>query len=90
MGSDLVWYPSSTSDRNTTPQLIPPDPHLATVWGLLMNAYHVRLSPRTVLMHAIVHAVACTFAHSAACIWNDICDRDFDRHVGTLINKSLR
>ena len=49
-----------------------------------MNAYRSGLSPRTVLVHAAVHAVACSFAHSAACIWNDICDRDFDRHVGAM------
>ncbi|KAH9832526.1 UbiA prenyltransferase [Rhodofomes roseus] len=51
------------------------------MWALLMSAYRLSLPPRTVAVHALVHAVACTFAHSAGCIWNDICDRDIDKHV---------
>ncbi|KAH9930233.1 UbiA prenyltransferase family-domain-containing protein [Fomitopsis serialis] len=41
-----------------------------SMWGMLMIA-----------VHALVHAIACTFAHSAGCIWNDICDRNFDRQI---------
>lgn len=48
-----------------------------------MNAYRSGTAPRIVLAQALVHAVACTFGHNAGCIWNDICDRQFDRHVGT-------
>ncbi|EPS94877.1 hypothetical protein FOMPIDRAFT_1133512 [Fomitopsis schrenkii] len=52
-----------------------------SMWGLLMNAYRSGTAPRIVLAQALVHAVACTFGHNAGCIWNDICDRQFDRHV---------
>ena len=48
-----------------------------------MTAYRTGLSLQTVGVDSLVFAVACTFSHSAGCIWNDICDREFDGRVGT-------
>ncbi|KAI0726358.1 UbiA prenyltransferase family-domain-containing protein [Fomitopsis betulina] len=60
-----------------------------SMWGLLMNAHRLGTAPRIVLAQAIVHAVAGTFVHNAGCIWNDICDRRFDRHVARPIAQGL-
>ena len=49
-----------------------------------MNAYRLNTPPHVVLVQAVVHMLVSTFAHSAGCIWDDICDRDIDRHVGSL------
>lgn len=54
-----------------------------------MNAHRLGTAPRIVLAQAIVHAVAGTFVHNAGCIWNDICDRRFDRHVGMVGIRSI-
>ncbi|KZT68758.1 UbiA prenyltransferase [Daedalea quercina L-15889] len=48
------------------------------MWGLAMSAYRLNLSLQQVVIQAIGHLVASTIRHNAACIWNDICDRDFD------------
>lgn len=53
------------------------------MWALLMTAYRTGLSLQTAGVDSMVFAVACTFSHSAGCVWNDICDREFDARVGT-------
>ncbi|KZT67322.1 UbiA prenyltransferase [Daedalea quercina L-15889] len=51
------------------------------VWALTMSAYRLDLPPETLAIQAVAYLIGCTVRHNAACIWNDICDRDFDRQV---------
>ncbi|OCH87452.1 UbiA prenyltransferase [Obba rivulosa] len=50
-------------------------------WGLTMAAYSVRLPPGQLISQALLYFVGSILGHSGGCIWNDICDRDFDRQV---------
>jgi 4-hydroxybenzoate polyprenyltransferase len=47
-----------------------------------MAAYSVELPWQNLLIQTLMFAIGSTLLHSAACILNDICDRDFDRQVG--------
>lgn len=51
-------------------------------WGAVMAAYSVNLPIRELVVQTGMFAIGSTLLHSAACILNDICDRDFDRKVG--------
>ncbi|KAH9836803.1 uncharacterized protein C8Q71DRAFT_60818 [Rhodofomes roseus] len=47
-----------------------------------MSAYRLNLSPQEPIgIQPALYLVACTIRHNAACIWNDVWDRDFDRQV---------
>ena len=48
----------------------------------MLSARAVGLLPRSVVVQTLVYLLGSTLRHNAACIWNDICDRDFDRQVG--------
>ncbi|KAI0771362.1 UbiA prenyltransferase family [Irpex lacteus] len=51
-------------------------------WGLLMGAYNVKAQSimETLIIGALWYLGNIT-GHAAACVWNDICDRDVDRLV---------
>ncbi|CCM01329.1 uncharacterized protein FIBRA_03378 [Fibroporia radiculosa] len=51
------------------------------MWALTMCGYALGLPPRQLAIQAFAYLVGCTIRHNAACIWNDICDREFDRQV---------
>jgi 4-hydroxybenzoate polyprenyltransferase len=55
---------------------------LHTAWGIAMAAYKTGLSPHELVVMTLAYALGATLLHSAACVINDICDRDFDRQVG--------
>ena len=44
----------------------------------------MRLPFEQVGMQLLWYLIGSTLRHNTACIWNDICDRDFDRHVGAM------
>ncbi|KAJ7206112.1 UbiA prenyltransferase family [Mycena pura] len=46
-----------------------------------MAAFSVNLPLNNLLVQTFMFAIGSTILHSAACILNDICDRDFDRKV---------
>ncbi|KAI0766937.1 UbiA prenyltransferase [Trametes elegans] len=46
-----------------------------------MSARAVGMGPREAAIQVLVYLIASTFRHNAACTWNDILDRDLDRHV---------
>ncbi|KAI0331430.1 UbiA prenyltransferase [Cubamyces sp. BRFM 1775] len=50
-------------------------------WGVILSARAVGLSAREVAIQTLAYAIGSTLRHNAACIWNDICDREFDRQV---------
>jgi 4-hydroxybenzoate polyprenyltransferase len=47
-----------------------------------MSASRASLSQQQIIIQTAIYLIGCTLRHNAACIWNDICDRDFDRQVG--------
>ncbi|KAH9931273.1 uncharacterized protein B0H18DRAFT_1083561 [Fomitopsis serialis] len=51
------------------------------MWGLTMSAYRLKTPLQQIIIQATVYLLACTIRHNAACIWNDICDRNYDRQV---------
>ncbi|OSX64505.1 hypothetical protein POSPLADRAFT_1065611 [Postia placenta MAD-698-R-SB12] len=51
------------------------------IWGITMTAYAQSLPPKIIAVQGAVYLLGCTIRHNAACVWNDICDRDFDRQV---------
>ncbi len=53
-----------------------------TVWALTMSAYRNSTPPSTLLLSALLWFSGILIRHSAACVWNDICDVKFDRFVG--------
>ncbi|KAI0653388.1 UbiA prenyltransferase [Cubamyces menziesii] len=50
-------------------------------WGVILSARAVGLPAREVAIQTLIYAIGSTLRHNAACIWNDICDREFDRRV---------
>lgn len=54
-----------------------------SAWGLTNAAFTVSIPPGQLGLHLAAYFVGSTILHSAACVINDICDRDFDRQVGT-------
>jgi 4-hydroxybenzoate polyprenyltransferase len=52
-----------------------------------MAAYHTHLPLQSLATMLLAYAIGSTVLHSAACVLNDICDRDFDRQVGQLTTK---
>ena len=47
-----------------------------------MAAYKLSLPPKEMAFLTVMYTIGGTVAHSAACVINDICDRDFDGQVG--------
>jgi 4-hydroxybenzoate polyprenyltransferase len=47
-----------------------------------MAAYSTQLPMKNLTIQALMFAIGSILLHSAACVLNDICDRDFDRKVG--------
>ncbi|KAJ7250755.1 UbiA prenyltransferase family-domain-containing protein [Mycena rebaudengoi] len=60
-----------------------------SAWGVAMAAYSVELPWQNLLIQTLMFAIGSTLLHSAACILNDICDRDFDRQVERTKNRPL-
>ncbi|KAF7366875.1 4-hydroxybenzoate polyprenyl transferase [Mycena sanguinolenta] len=58
-------------------------------WGLTMAAYSNRLSLHNLMIQTVMFALGSTLLHSAACVLNDICDRDIDRKVERTKNRPL-
>ncbi|KAJ7734760.1 UbiA prenyltransferase family [Mycena maculata] len=52
-----------------------------SAWGIAMAAFSGDLPIDQLLVQTFMFAIGSTLLHSAACILNDICDRDFDRRV---------
>ncbi|KAI0943380.1 hypothetical protein AcW1_002552 [Taiwanofungus camphoratus] len=61
----------------------------SNMWGTILSAYTHRLQPKQIAIQAVIYLVASTFRHVAACVWNDICDRDFDRQVERTKNRPI-
>ncbi|RDB17749.1 4-hydroxybenzoate polyprenyltransferase, mitochondrial [Hypsizygus marmoreus] len=53
-------------------------------WALTMAAYRTSQPPAEFLRYLVVYAFSGTLVHSAACVLNDICDRDLDRRERTM------
>ncbi|KAI0924136.1 hypothetical protein AcW2_005102 [Taiwanofungus camphoratus] len=62
---------------------------MISVWGPIMSAYAHGTQPKQVALQAIMYIVSSTFQHNAACIWNDICDRDIDCRVERTKNRPI-
>jgi 4-hydroxybenzoate polyprenyltransferase len=58
-------------------------------WGVTMAAFYVALPPKELAILLVGYALGSTILHSAACILNDICDRDFDRQVERCKNRPI-
>ncbi|OCH90316.1 4-hydroxybenzoate polyprenyl transferase [Obba rivulosa] len=58
-------------------------------WGLTMAARSVSLPPQTFAVETMMFLLGSTLLHSAACVLNDICDRDFDAQVERTKNRPL-
>ncbi|KAL6302885.1 UbiA prenyltransferase family [Sparassis latifolia] len=50
-------------------------------WGVTMAAIAVGLPWKSLALNTALYLVGATLRHSAGCVWNDICDIDFDRKV---------
>jgi 4-hydroxybenzoate polyprenyltransferase len=79
-GSDLVFWPCGMIQIATP--VSPIYLHNLLAWGVTMAAFYVALPPKELAILLVGYALGSTILHSAACILNDICDRDFDRQVG--------
>lgn len=53
-----------------------------TAYALLMSAYKTNMPLSALITRLVVYGVGSLTLRSAACVWNDICDVDFDRQVG--------
>ena len=53
-----------------------------TAFGVAMAAQVFHLSSVVLLKRILVFALGGTLAHSAFCILNDICDKEYDIRVG--------
>jgi 4-hydroxybenzoate polyprenyltransferase len=58
-------------------------------FGLAMAAHVFHLPAAVLLNRVLIFGLGGTLAHSTFCILNDICDRDFDMHVGKCIHSFL-
>jgi 4-hydroxybenzoate polyprenyltransferase len=54
-----------------------------------MAAYSANLPFNNFIMQTAMFALGSTLIHSAACVLNDICDRDFDGQVGRLLSNYM-
>ncbi|KZT06656.1 UbiA prenyltransferase [Laetiporus sulphureus 93-53] len=52
-----------------------------SAWGLTLSACATGLPPKQLANVSFWFFVGGTLRHSAGCIWNDICDREYDRQV---------
>ncbi|KAF9800157.1 hypothetical protein IEO21_10422 [Rhodonia placenta] len=50
-------------------------------WGVTMSASITHMKPSQVATQLMLYFIGSIIRHNAACIWNDICDREFDREV---------
>ncbi|KAI0641952.1 UbiA prenyltransferase [Trametes meyenii] len=50
-------------------------------WGIVLSARMVKMAPQEVVVQTLLCLVGETLVHNAACIWNDMCDREYDRQV---------
>jgi len=50
-------------------------------WALTATAISSNFSPAVLAQRLVLYLIGCTVLRSAACIWNDICDKDFDKLV---------
>ena len=51
-----------------------------------MVSYNKAIPPDVLVIETAKYALAGTILHSAACVYNDLCDIDIDSRVGELIN----
>ncbi|KAK7459585.1 hypothetical protein VKT23_009566 [Stygiomarasmius scandens] len=59
------------------------------VWSLTMVAFEVNMNASTYLFQVVLFGIGSTLLHSAACVINDICDRDIDGQVERTRNRPL-
>ncbi|KAI0675532.1 UbiA prenyltransferase [Trametes maxima] len=50
-------------------------------WGVVLSARIVKMPRREVAIQTLLYLVGETLVHNAACIWNDMCDREYDKQV---------
>lgn len=82
-GSILFFWPcSKSSSRCLHSTTVASWLFCSAVWAITMSAYRLDLPPKTIAIQAVAYLLGNTVRHNVACIWNDICDRDFDRQVG--------
>ncbi|KAJ8094420.1 hypothetical protein PM082_010854 [Marasmius tenuissimus] len=60
-----------------------------SVWGLFLAAQNYRIETENLALQTIMFAIGATLLHSAACVINDICDRDIDGLVERTKNRPL-
>ncbi|KAF9461423.1 UbiA prenyltransferase family [Collybia nuda] len=54
-----------------------------------MAAYDYNINPKNLATQTVMFAIGSTLLHSAACIINDICDRDIDGQIDRTKNRPL-
>ena len=79
-GSNLVFWPGGEWSQNVHLSV----PNIIVAWGVALSACRVGMPIEQVLTQIGMYLVGSTLRHSAACVWNDICDREFDRQVGEI------
>lgn len=47
-----------------------------------MAGYKLAIKPQDLIIQTAMFAIGSTLLHSAGCVINDICDKDFDAQVG--------
>ncbi|OCH93182.1 UbiA prenyltransferase [Obba rivulosa] len=52
-----------------------------SAWGIAMAATAASISPRVLAIETVAFLLGSTLLHSAACVLNDICDKDIDGQV---------
>ncbi|KAF9806706.1 hypothetical protein IEO21_08564 [Rhodonia placenta] len=50
-------------------------------WGIVMGAFITHLEPLQVVIQLVLYLIGSIICHNIGCIWNDICDHEFDREV---------
>ncbi|KIP03842.1 hypothetical protein PHLGIDRAFT_76952 [Phlebiopsis gigantea 11061_1 CR5-6] len=58
-------------------------------WGITLSAFRVGMTIEQALIQLGMYLLGCTLCHSAGCIWNDICDREFDRKVAVSLHGAV-
>lgn len=56
--------------------------YLWAVWSVTMCAYNRRITAVWLVEALLMSAGVNILRRAGACVWNDICDKDLDRHVG--------
>jgi 4-hydroxybenzoate polyprenyltransferase len=59
---------------------------ISLAWGVTLGALQVNMPLVDLIVQLLAWALGATLFHSAACVWNDMCDYDLDRQVGAYIS----